>query len=348
MIVGQGLAGSLLAHELLRKGATLDIINKTDRQASSYVAAGLYNPITGRKMVKTWNADKVFPLLEPYYRELELLLKAKFLYPTQIYRPFMAMEEQNEWQGRIAEGDYESMIEELKTGPSDNEAIQDPYGGLLLKNAGYVDVGALLDASRAYFTGRESYHESVFNSEEIEMLDGSVVWNGRHYRRVIYCQGEAMRNNPFFSWLPLRPVKGEILDVEINFEESFILNRGVFLLPTSANQPSRLGSTYDNHNLDNQPTDKAIAYLREKLGMIFERDFEILAHRAGIRPATKDRKPLIGTHPAIKELSIFNGFGTKGVSLAVYYAKQFAGHLQGNELIDDDVNIKRFMSLYPN
>ncbi|MEL7147583.1 MAG: FAD-dependent oxidoreductase, partial [Bacteroidota bacterium] len=116
LIIGQGIAGSLLAIELLKRGATVDIINKTDRQSSSYVAAGLYNPITGRKMVKTWNADKVFPLLEPYYSELEQQMKARFLFPTKIYRPFLAMEEQNEWQGRIADGDYHTMIEELKTG----------------------------------------------------------------------------------------------------------------------------------------------------------------------------------------------------------------------------------------
>ena len=348
MIIGQGLAGSLLAYELLQRGGSVDVVNKTDRHCSSYVAAGLYNPITGRKMIKTWNADKVFPTLEHYYRDLELHLGAGFLYPSQIYRPFMAMEEQNEWQGRIADGNYNSMIEELTTGQGSNPDIHDQYGGLRLKNAGYVDVGALLDACRQYFVERDSYYEAVFQEEDMQIRNEAAIWKDRKYGHVVYCQGQAVRNNPHFNWLPLRPVKGEILDVDIAYNERFILNRGVFLLPSSAHRPSRLGSTYDNHRLDHQPTEKAIEYLREKLGMIFAHDFRIVKHIAGIRPATKDRKPLIGTHPAIKELSIFNGFGTKGVSLAVYYAKQFANHLQGNGLIDDEVNIQRFMSLYPN
>ena len=348
MIVGQGIAGSLLAYELLERGATVDILNQTDRTASSYVAAGLYNPVTGRKMIKTWNADKVFPILEPYYSKLERILNAKFLYPTKIYRPFMALEEQNEWQGRIADGHYDAFIEDLKTTSIDNAAIKDPHGGLLLKNAGYVDVGTLLEAFRDYFTGRDSYQEVVVDVNELSIQNGVVNWNVKEYGHIVFCEGAAVRNNPFFNWLPLKPVKGEILDIEVPYDESFVLNRGVFMLPVDGNQTARLGSTYDNHHLNLEPTTEAIAYLRTKLEMIFEGAFKIVGHRAGIRPATKDRKPFNGTHPAIKEMSIFNGFGTKGVSLAVYYAQQFADHLIGNNLIDDDVNITRFHSLYPN
>lgn len=348
LIIGQGIAGSLIAFELYKKGANFDIINKTDYKASSHVAAGLYNPVTGRKMVKTWNADKVFADLEHYYTELERFLKAKFLYPTKIYRPFLSLEEQNDWQGRLADGNFEMFVGELKTKRDANESINDHYGGLLLKNAGYIAVSDMLESFRLFFIERESYIETVLNINKLVEADGRIKYGDKFYKEVIFCEGNSVRDNPFFSWLPLKPVKGEIIDINIAYDESFILNRGVFMLPKSKEGYCRVGSTYDNHHLNNELTEEAKTYLKDKLAMIYQKDFEIVNHKAGIRPATRDRKPFIGRHPSRKEMSIFNGFGTKGVSLAVYYAKQFADFLINDGLIDDDVNIVRYFSFYSN
>jgi len=348
LIIGQGIAGSLLGFELTKLGATLDIVNKTDQSSSSHVAAGLYNPVTGRKMVKTWNADKVFHNLEHYYSELEGFLLKKFLYPTGIYRPFVSQEEQNDWQGRVADGNFHLFIEELKSSFSENLAVNDPHGGLLLKQAGYVDVPTLLEGFKTFFEGRDSYIEDVIDLTALDVGDGVVKWEKNSYKQVICCEGTGVRNNPYFNWLPLSPVKGEILDVTIEYTDQFVLNRGVFLLPKSQGGISRLGSTYDNHNLDYKPTNEAVNYLKDKLKQIYKSDFEIVNHKAGIRPATKDRKPFVGRHPAIKELSIFNGFGTKGVSLAVYYARQFADYLINHKSIDPEVNIDRYFSFYSN
>jgi glycine/D-amino acid oxidase-like deaminating enzyme len=69
---------------------------------------------------------------------------------------------------------------------------------------------------------------------------------------------------------------------------------------------------------------------------------------AGIRPATKDRRPFIGIHPQYKTLAIFNGLGTKGVSIAPYYSGQFADCLISQKELDQDVNINRYISLYNN
>ena len=71
LIVGQGLAGSLLALELEKRKKNVMIIDNNPSVSSSKVAAGLYNPITGSKMIKTWLADELFPNLSKYYQDLE-------------------------------------------------------------------------------------------------------------------------------------------------------------------------------------------------------------------------------------------------------------------------------------
>ena len=57
IIVGQGLAGTHLGFELESRGKSIRIIDNNFKNSSSKVAGGMFNPITGRNMVKTWKAD---------------------------------------------------------------------------------------------------------------------------------------------------------------------------------------------------------------------------------------------------------------------------------------------------
>ena len=79
LIVGQGLAGTTLAFHLLKSNKKIFILDDCDSTSSSRVAAGLFNPITGKRNVKTWKADILFPYMKNFYRELEDFLGIKFL-----------------------------------------------------------------------------------------------------------------------------------------------------------------------------------------------------------------------------------------------------------------------------
>ena len=83
----------------------------------------------------------------------------------------------------------------------------------------------------------------------------------------------------------------------------------------------------------------------ERLAALIEMPLEVRNQVAGIRPATKDRRPVAGQHPQHKPLFIFNGLGTKGVSLAPYCAGVFAAYLLQQKEIPAEINIKRFFSL---
>ena len=87
LIVGQGIAGSLLAYELEQAGRRVLVLNEEKENTSSNKAAGIYNPITGRKLVKTWLADELFPGLEGYYLGLEQTLGAHSVSYTHLTLP---------------------------------------------------------------------------------------------------------------------------------------------------------------------------------------------------------------------------------------------------------------------
>ena len=60
LIIGQGLAGSLLAWELIQRDCKVVIIDNGKENASQ-VAAGLINPITGMRFVKSADVDTLLP-----------------------------------------------------------------------------------------------------------------------------------------------------------------------------------------------------------------------------------------------------------------------------------------------
>ena len=87
-------------------------------------------------MVKTWMADILFPYLQNFYSEAEAFTGLSFFHPMPLYRPFISAEEQNEWMARSAEAAFTPYIDRVLT-KSTFEAVNDPFGGLLLKQCGY-------------------------------------------------------------------------------------------------------------------------------------------------------------------------------------------------------------------
>lgn len=337
ILVGQGVAGTWLAVEMLRQKNKILIINQDKPDTSSKKAAGIYNPITGRKMVKTWRADDFFPQLEERYGELEKLLKSNFLHPVRVYRPFRTIEDQNDWEGKSADDSYQSYILEMKKQSMGYPKVSDELGGIVLKHSGYVDIPTMLKSARKYFENKGIYRSEVFRYEEMNIEPSSICYQDIEAKKVIFCEG-SLSENPYWN-LPFRPVRGEIMDIRCDLKSDHIINQGVFMIPKKDRMT--IGSTYDHNNLTFEPQPDGIKSLKERLSKLYEGNFEVIEERAGVRPATHDRKPYIGLHGTHKTLGIFNGFGTKGVSLAPYFASHYVEVLNQRCEIDEEVHVER-------
>ncbi|MEQ6120788.1 FAD-dependent oxidoreductase [Reichenbachiella sp. MALMAid0571] len=344
LIVGHGLAGAVLSQELLKAGKTVMVLDDPSISSASEVAAGLYNPVTGRKMVKTWNADKLFPEIEPFYSSLEKQINANFFHPIGIYRPFLSVEEQNEWQGKVATKEYIPYVERIFTSSRKEYLLHDEHGGLLLKNAGYVDTKVLINANKKFLMNKGNYLESMFKNHLLEEEVGYCRYEGLEFKKLIFCNGFNQQGNTWFDWLPFRPVKGEILRVEVENKIDTILNRGIFILPLNEKY-CRIGSTYNWRKIDNLPSEEGKNEIEDKLKKLYKGNYKIADADAGIRPATKDRRPFMGLHPENEHIGIFNGFGSKGVSLIPFYAKNFVEYLEKGGELDAEVDVYRYFSL---
>jgi len=218
--------------------------------------------------------------------------------------------------------------------------VHDPYGGMILKSCGYVDVNQFVRGTREWFGAHGSFVEDFVDG--VEPMDEGVVWKNIRAKRVIFCTGCALP--PVLSFLPVRPLKGETLTVKFSERPNLIYNRAVYAVP--ADPFYKIGATYQPTKWVPGITAEGRHELEEKLKSFIKIPFDVIDQQWGLRPASPDRRPLLGAHPRHARLLIFNGLGTKGVSLAPYFGRQMALFLEGSGQIEDSVNINRFKALY--
>lgn len=321
--MGHGLAGTILAHHLHQENIEFQIWDSRPTYfTSSLAAGGIFNPVTGRKLEPTWLAKEIFNYLFPFYHALEKKLNASFFFPMPLFRPFANVEMADWLTARRAE--------------IDNEFLDWKSDGVWVKNTGWVDVPHLLHQSQLFFQALGVFFDKEF---VLGQPDNS------NFTHIIFCEGFHGMKNPIWSCLNFLPAKGELLKIKTaQADNSLILNKNGFLLPIGQNA-FKVGATYRWDEFGPDPTISAYEELKGKLGQFKVHDYIEIEKMVGVRPATQDRRPFVGMHPE-KPVGIFNGFGSKGVSLIPYFANEFVDELQGKKMVHPDASIRRFNHLF--
>lgn len=338
IIVGQGLAGSCLALQLIKENKRILVIDQFDEHSATQAAAGLFNPVTGRVMSKTWKADTLFPYLHDFYREAEALTGNKFFHSMPLYRPFLSIEEQNEWMGKSAQQDFKDYIASVDTHEAHAGVVKNPFGGLTLRQAGWLDTAAFSQAVRQYISKHEVLLNDTFDEDLLVLKDEEVQYKNHSAYKIIFCQGVKSLTSKLFSWIPIRPLKGETLTIQTDVKIDTLYNRGVFVVP----ETGKVGATYQPNDQQPTVTEAARNELKSKLDELVCFPYRIITQSWGIRPTTPDRRPILGPHPEHPNAIFFNGLGTKGVSLAPYFSKVLAAWIENKGAINKEVDIERY------
>ncbi|MEZ0611787.1 NAD(P)/FAD-dependent oxidoreductase [Fibrella sp. WM1] len=354
LIVGQGIAGSVLALTLLQRGLRVQVVSSASVPSASLVAAGIVNPLTGRKLVKTWLADQLFPYLHQFYSAADQRLSGgrsgtSFFTPLDVYRPYRDVAEQIAYERAVADPELARYVTTHPDNAQYSAVVSNPFGGLQVTGAGWVDLPRFIAAVRDWLTAQGLFQVADVSASALQIQPDGITYNGQVFRYVIFCEGPHGETNSFFNWLPYSLVKGELLTAEVDtYPVTNIINQGVFVLPLPAESGRarlRIGATYAWDKLDWQTTEAGRSFLETKARQLLTIPFRVVDQQAGIRPSTKDRRPFVGWHPTHPAIGIFGGMGTKGVSLAPYLAHNLANHLTVGEEIEPAVQITRFQAL---
>ena len=315
LIIGQGLAGSLLAWRLMARGESVLVVDNDYASSSSTVAAGLINPVTGKRLVKTVGVDACLPQACETYRALEQLLGVELLIDKPMLRLFHSQQAREQWQKRQQEDGYQDYLGEVvKASQLPTPVVASHGGGRQLQTA-YLRTEPLLRGLREKLKQQQSYRQAQFDYDELRLGEGEVSWRDVTAGRVIFCEGYKGAANPWFKWLPFQPARGEFLTLRCaEALPDLIINSGRWIMPRGDGL-YRAGASYDHHKLDESTTLEAREMLLAALPTFLAGppQFEVVAQQAGVRPTTSDRQPFIGVHPQQSPLFIFNGFGSKAV-----------------------------------
>jgi len=348
LILGQGLAGSLLAWELAHRNERILVVDDENASAASTAAAGLINPVTGQRIVKSAGVDDYLPVAHKRYRALEAIFERELLFEIPMWRLLRKEKEREVWQQRKQDPDYDAYLGDWLQGSQLQPPFVAPLGGFAQQKTAYLDTCALLEGMREYLLETGRYRPQHIDYEEIVVEANHVRFDGITCGRVIFCEGYKAIDNPWFHWLPFTPAKGEILSLRCEQPlPTAMINAGRWLMPR-AEGDYRLGATYEHDRLDEVITEEAKQTLLDALGgiLIEPGACEVSGQQAGVRPATTDRQPFIGLHPQWPQLGIFNGFGSKGSLLIPWHAETFADALLCDCALPIECDIRRHLELY--
>ena len=342
LIVGQGIAGTTLAMELIAQGASVLVIDAYNKSSSSQVAAGLFNPIAFRRVALGWKANECLKEVQRFYSGQEELTETHLFYPKEILRIHGSAEEVSIWNKRMQAPEFAGLLGETFH-EQDSPFYFQPFGVSKVLGGGFVDTRTWLSAVRRIFLTRNILREEHFEIHRLEILSDGVQYKEIRANKVIFCEGADALQNPWFGHLPFNLAKGDVILIHAPGLPPEIFNGSIYGIPLG-DGVFRVGSTYEWEFSDALPSQERAQELEEKLMNLIRVPFKIIGHEAGIRPTVKDRRPFLGTHPDIKSLAIFNGLGTKGVLLAPLLSKEMALHLIHGTELSDDVNIARLLS----
>lgn len=344
LIIGQGLCGTWLSYYLHKANRSFLIIDNNQQDTSSRIAAGIINPVTGRRLVKAWMIDELLPEIEKSYTELGNDLNITAISQKNIIEFFPDPFMKESFRQRISENnDYLHLSENhLSFQTHFNYAFG--YGEI--SSAYLVHLETILPAWNKYLKLNNCLIEENFELAGLKVSEKEIQYKDLKTDKLIFCDGAAASENPWFRHLPFALNKGEVLTVEIaGLPVNHVYKKGIFLAPMAETNLFRAGSNYSWNYNDVNPTTEFRNKTEERLTEWLKLPFKIVDHKASLRPATIERRPFAGMHPTKKNIGILNGMGTKGCSLAPYFAKQLSGYLINEDEISPEADIKRFSKI---
>lgn len=317
LIVGQGLAGTALGLELEAAGIPFEIVSGGHGDAASGVAAGLVNPVTGRRWVKSAHVDRLLPQAREAYGRWESVLGVRLWHPLRLTRRWRDAEERAAVEAKIARGELAPHV----------AAVTEQ--GVELAGAAWVDLPALLAAAARRWRAQGCWREARVKAEDLREAGGGWEWGGARFGTVVLCAGFGTIVREAFGAEPFALAKGEMLGVRgCPLGPDVGWSGGIWVLGGPGGS-ARVGATYERDREDLSPTAAAREHLAAAAEHLVGAPLEVVAQTAGVRLTLPDRLPLCGWHPGRPGLGVCGALGSKGSLWAPALARAWAEALRG-------------------
>ncbi len=343
IILGQGLTGTFVSWNLIRAGKEVVVIDESKPFTASRVASGVVNPVTGRRIVRTWRIEELWPYAFEAYTTLGKELNAELVQSTSIldFHPSPQMKEA--FEKRIE--DEDEYLHKPVNADEWKQYFNYNYGFSCISPCLLIDLNTMLINWRQKLKNDNRLLEQRFDWSECKVSQDGIEYNSLTAQKLICCQGVAGFDNAWFKNLPFAKIKGEAVIASIpDLPRDRIYKQGINIVPWNKDL-FWIGSSYEWSYNDVLPTAGFRKKVEEHLKHWLKIPFRIVDHFASERPATIERRPFVGLHPKYTSIGILDGMGTKGCSLAPFFASQLTEHLLEQKPLSAEVDIQRFKKI---
>jgi glycine/D-amino acid oxidase-like deaminating enzyme len=320
LVVGQGIAGTLISHELLLRGKTVMVLDQINHQSASRVAGAVLNPAVLKGRSRDMNNAAVDTAVEVYGNLSALIREDIVTKKEMVVFPANTGEEEG-YRKRIGEKNFRALAE-------DDDQLKILFDGayepVTVSPVWQVDAPMLLDKWKEYLFSKGSYRGEKFVVENCRFDNPGINYSGISAEKIIFCEGVDAVKNPMFDTYPFVANRGDVLLLDIpGLPPEKIYHRKFRLIPRGQSL-FWFGSNY-NWKFNNLLPDENWRSLAEsELRNWIRIPFTVISHSAAERPTTAGQIPFCQMHENNPAVIIFNGLGTKGFTNGPMLARQLA------------------------
>ncbi|TKS56030.1 NAD(P)/FAD-dependent oxidoreductase [Mesohalobacter halotolerans] len=336
LIVGSGLAGLSVARHLEFKNASFDIISDTTQQ-SSRIAGGIINPVAVKRMKPAWQVEEYLPYAKTFYQSINNAFQEE-IYSRKILNVFVHdIEQENNWYQAYDKARLKSFISS-QVFKNKNQNLN--IGKIGKIKAGIIHLTTLYQCLKHHY--QKQWVSETFKHDKLEINESYLTYQNVSYKHIVFCEGFGVTQNPFFNHLGIYGNKGDYLIFKSKALQIKELYKAKYFLIPLSKDLYKFGATYQRKPLNHEPSNEARSQMMEALDNMISVPYKIVRQVCGIRPTTKDRRPVVGTHKKHKNIHILNGFGSRGVMTSPKLGQKLVKHILTDEKLDPEISIRRF------
>ncbi len=344
LIVGGGLAGTLMAWGCQERGVDYEQWSNGSPAASD-VAAGMFNPVSFRRILPQWDAANHSARARQVFSAIEKSLGIDLWHDVPIIRVFPDAQYAALWEERAKGGHDVTPFIETMTADLLHPSINAPYGAGLVPDAGWVNVRLLTEKSRAH-----QLENGKWNNQSWSMQDGCPSG----FDAVIDCRGVGAADDLAQFGLEVGRNHGEVITVQTNMDwGAQTVNNVTWALPLG-DGAYRIGSTYRWDIEEPVVLEESLNHLLRRANLARTNPAllasDVTSHLGGLRPSCFDRRPILGRVSTQNPWYVAcTGWGTRGVSIGPTMVDWTMDALLGiTSDVPNEVHPKRFRTFTKN
>ncbi len=341
LIVGLGIAGISFCEQLQKHGKSFVVIDNGE-EGSTAKSGGVFNPTVLKRFTAAWNASAFFPVAVDFYHRLSEKLQEKIFVETSILRIFKSIEEQNNWTVASDKRELQDFLSSnfLKY---TNSVVDAPFGFGEVLGTAQILTNNLISSYRNHLKKQDVMLTEKFQYEVIQQKKNSLIYKGISAKKIIFAEGSKVIDNPFFPKHAIIGNKGEYLTIKAPLLKLEVLLKGSMYVIPLGNDEYKIGATYSRDDYSQNATDQAKDEILSKVKSFINCPFELIGQTAGVRPTTKDHRPLLGSLDENPNLVFFNGLGSRGFLMAPLLSEILFNFSENDVPLPREMDIKRML-----